>query len=287
MRYLAVALTVLGLWPPGPGRPADEPDLKTVLRRAADYTEDYYARLSSMVAEERYVQTTSPDRSAMSSGPVPPASGRERVLRSDFAIVQLAGDGTWIGVRDVLEVDGEVVPGERGRLQALLSDTRTPLAARVRRLADEQATYNVGDLYRTINVPTLPLEFLLRERQPRFRFKRTRTAMTDGAPVWTVTFEERDRPTLIRTPEGRDVVSGGLFQIDPRTGAVLRTELRPGENMARRLRSLILVSYARHARFDMLLPEVMDELYVSSTNRIEGHATYSNYRRFETTTRIR
>jgi hypothetical protein len=243
--------------------------------------------LSSIVAEESYVQATGPD---LTSAGVPGDRSRverQRTLKSDFAIVRLSGDDSWIGVRDVIEVDGQPVPGERGRLQALLSDTRTALAARVRKLADEQAKYNVGDLYRTINVPTLPLEFLLADRQPRFRFKRSRAATVNGVPVWTITFEERQRPTLIRTPEGRDVVSAGMFWIDPQTGAVLRTELRAGENMGRRLRSIILVSYARNDRFDMLLPEDMNELYLAGRNRIEGHATYSNFRRFETETRIR
>jgi hypothetical protein len=240
-----------------------------------------------MVAEERYVQTTGPDLSSDAAVTGREMVERQRTLKSDFAIVRLTGDDAWIGVRDVLEVDGEALPGERGRLQALLSDTRTSLAARVRRLADEQAKYNLGDLYRTINVPTLPLEFLQPDRQPRFRFKRTRPSTLNGIPVSTIAFEERQRPTLIRTPQGRDVVSAGIFWIDPQTGAVLRTELRAGENMTGRLRSIILVSYARHDRFDMLLPDDMNELYVSGRNRIEGHATYSNFRRFETEIRIR
>jgi hypothetical protein len=287
MRYLTIVLAAVVLCRPAvaDARSASEPDLKTVLRRAADYAADYYSRLSSIVAEERYVQTTGPDFSNPFAGP-----GRrpvERTLKSDFAVVQLPGADTWIGVRDVLEVNGEVVPGERGRLQALLADTRTPLAARVRRLADEQARYNVGELYRTINVPTLALEFLLPDRQPRFRFKRARTTVINGVPVWTVTFEERQRPTLIRTPGGRDVVSAGMFWIDPQTGAVLRSELRPGENKAGPLRSIILVSYVRNDRFGMLLPDDMNELYVTGPGRIEGHATYSNFRRFETETHIK
>ncbi|MEP6916041.1 MAG: hypothetical protein ABJC89_10350, partial [Acidobacteriota bacterium] len=238
-------------------------------------------------AIQRYVQTTGPDLSSPSAVPGRRQVERERTLKSDFAVVQVPGADAWIGVRDVLEVDGEVVPGERGRLQALLADTRTPLTTRIRRLADEQTRYNVGDLYRTINVPTLALEFLLPDRQPRFRFKRARTTVIGGVPVWTITFEERQRPTVIRTPDGRDVVSAGMFWVDPRTGAVLRSELRPGENRARPLRSIILVSYARNDRFDMLLPDDMNELYVTGPGRIEGHATYSNFRRFETETHIR
>jgi hypothetical protein len=262
-----------------------EPDLETVLGRAAEYSAAYLQKLSSIVAEERYVQRSGPDLVSRTPLPGLRTGERERRLRSDFVIVPGLGAGSpWLGIREVLEVDGRPIEGEHGRLEALLSDKRADTASRLRALADRQARYNLGDLYRTINVPTLPLEFLLRDRQDRFRFKRSGVTTMRGVPVWTVTFKERQRPTLIRTPEGRDVVSEGVFWIDPGTGAVLRTELRadPG-----RLHSVILVSYAHHERFDMLLPDDMNELYVTGRSRIEAHATYSRFRRFETDVRIK
>jgi hypothetical protein len=90
----------------------------------------------------------------------------------------------------------------------------------------------------------------------------------------------------VRTPDGRDVASSGSFWIDPATGAVLRSELRiapPGSV----LRAVIVVSYLHHDRLDMLLPDDMNEIYRAGRNRIEGHATYSNYRRFETAVKIK
>ena len=286
MRYIILILTLWSLSPATPAA-AEDPDLKTVLRRAAEYAGDYHARLSAMIAEEQYVQRTGPDLALPSAGMRDRTVTRERVLKSDFAIVRgFAGESSWIGVRDVLEVDGGLVPGERGRLQALLSDTSRPLSQRVRALADQQVKFNVGDLYRTINVPTLALEFLLPDRQPRFKFKRSGKTTVHGTPVWAVRFEERDRPTLIRTPDGRDVMSAGIFWIDPDTGAVLRSELRPFADRGGRLSSIILVSYRRDEHFDMLLPDDMNELYVTGGNRIAGHATYGRWRRFETETRI-
>jgi len=264
------------------------PDLKTVLHRAADYAGHYHARLSTIVSEERYVQRTGPDLSAPSLLPRVQPAERERALRSDFVIVPGLGAGSpWLGVREVLEIDGQAVEGEHGRIEQILGDRSAGVATRLRALADRQAKYNLGDLYRTINVPTLALEFLLPDRQDRFRFNRTGTAEVHGTKVWTIAFRERERPTLIRTPEGRDVVSTGVFWIDPQTGAVLRTELRAGENMNRRFRAIILVSYAWHERFEMLLPDDMNELYVTGRTRIEGHATYGHFRRFEVDTRIK
>jgi hypothetical protein len=261
-----------------------DPDLKTVLQRAADYSEQYYQRFTALVAEERYVQRM---------GPAAPRPGQrpfdqERILKSDYVIVRgFAGTNSWLGVRDVYEVDGEPVNADRMRLQALLGDTTRPLAARVRALADLQTKYNLGDLYRTINVPTLALEFLLADRQPRFRFTRKGSADFRGTPAWIVTFDERERPTIIRTPEERDVRSEGSFWIDASTGAIVRTELRAGQTPGRPFRSIIIVSYSRNERFDMLLPDDMNELYFTGRTRIEGHATYSNFRRFQTDFKIK
>jgi hypothetical protein len=284
---IMATIGLAGAHPPA-ARQETKPDLQTVLGRAADYATDYLEKLSSIVAEERYVQRTLPETTNRPLLPGPRVEERERVLRSDFVIVRGFDAGSpWLGVREVLEVDGHAVEGEHGRLEALLSGSDVDTASRLRALADAQARYNLGDLYRTINVPTMPLEFLLRDRQDRFRFKRAGTAELHGVAVWTITFRERVRPTLIRTPEGRDVVSAGVFWVEPGSGAVLRSELRAGENLGRRLRSLILVSYARNARFDMLLPDDMNELYVTGHTRIEGHATYGRFRRFETDVRIK
>jgi hypothetical protein len=295
MACLLIIMSTIGLGTIGLGGaqqaaagPDREPDLASVLDRAAKYVDRYLETLSSIVAEERYVQRTGPDPAPHTRWPERGGGERERVLRSDFVIVPgLDAGSRWLGVREVLEVDGQAVAGEHGRLEALLADRHAGVAARLRALADAQAAYNLGDLYRTINVPTLPLEFLQHDRQDRFRFTRSGSAELHGVNVWIVAFRERVRPTLIRTPEGRDVVSAGAFWIEPDTGAVLRTELRAGENLGRRLHSLILVSYARNDRFDMLLPNDMNELYVTGRSRIEGHATYGRFRRFETDVRIK
>jgi hypothetical protein len=262
-----------------------DPDLKTVLQRAGQYAADYHERFTALVAEERYVQRVGPN-GARGAGLA--AVQQERTLTSEYVIVRdFAGSNSWLGVRDVYEVDGEPVNADRTRLQSLLGDRSRPLAARVRALADLQARYNLGELYRTINVPTLALEFLLPDRQPRFRFKQKSIAEFRGTTAWIVTYEERERPTIIRTPEGRDVRSEGSFWIDPASGAVLRTELRAGQIPGRPLHSLIIVSYTHNPRFDMFLPDDMNELYLTGRTRIEGHATYTNFRRFETDVRIR
>jgi hypothetical protein len=289
MPLLWSSLSVLGFWfflaSFAPVR-ADEPNLKNVLARAATYAADYHQRFKVLVAEEHYVQRVGPDRPPAADAR--PTGQQERLLKSDYILLHdFAGANSWVGVREVLEVDGEPVTTDRDRLRAILEDTSQPLMSRIRALADQQAKYNLGDLYRTINVPTLPLEFLLPDRQSRFRFKHKGSTTVEDRPVWVVSFEERDRPTIIRTPQGGDITSSGAFWIDPGNGAVIRSELRTGQVPGRPLTTIILVSYTRNNRFDMLLPDDMNELYLTRRTRIEGHATYSNYRRWEAEVRIK
>ena len=136
-------------------------------------------------------------------------------------------------------------------------------------------------------MPTLPLEFLLPDRQPRFRFKNAGPATLRGAPAIRVTFAERDRPTIVRSPDGRNAPSSGTFWLDPETGAVLRTELRVSPSFGSPVDAIILVSYTRNERLGMLVPDDMNEMYITRRDRIEGHAVYTNYRRFETEARIK
>jgi hypothetical protein len=260
-------------------------DLKPLLKRAAEYAADYHERFTALVAEEQYVQRTGPDPRRPPMGR--PLIEKERRLKSEYVIVRdLAGSGSWIGVRDVMEVDGEPAP-DRGRLRALLDDASRPLAQRLRAVADLEAKYNLGDVYRTINVPTLALEILLPDRQRRFRFKNGGPATLGGAPAVRVTFQERERPTIIRSPTGENIPASGTFWLDPSTGAVLRTELRVSPTYGVAVDAVIIVTYKVNPRFDMLLPDDMEEMYFSRSGRIEGHATYTNYRRFETDVRIK
>ena len=289
MPYLA-GLVALCLALGSPGTTvagADEPSLKTVLGRAAAYATDYHQRFTVLVAEEHYVQRVGPERTPSD----PPRQGvdRERTLKSDYILVSdFAGTNTWLGVREVLEMDGEEVNTDRERLRALLDDTSRPVASRLRALADLQANYNLGDLYRTINVPTLPLVFLLPDRQPRFRFKHTGTATFHDTPVWIVSYEEKDRPTIIKTPQGttsrRAAVSGSIRRLErffePSFVPVSFPGVRCFHHHPRRI-------HAYNSRFEMLLPDDMNELYLTGRTRIEAHATYTNYRRWEAEVRIK
>ena len=274
---LAVAIAILSSAIPAR---AQTPSTAEILKRAGAYVEDYRRRLEPIVAEERYVQ-----RSSSPSGNRSDSS--ERTLRSDFMLLPgVAGENPWFAFRDVFEVDGKPVTSERGRLEGWLTDSRSTLVQRARALAIEQARYNIGPVMRTINVPTLALEILTTRNQERFRFRRTGSTVTGGSVVTILTFEERRRPTMIRTPEGRDLPASGSIWIEPATGRVLKSELRTGGRRNDRIEATIAVTYVFVPRLDLLLPGTMDERYVGPDTEIVCRADYSNFRRFQTEARI-
>lgn len=271
-------------------RAAQRPSLGRLLEAAGTYAERYHEAFTTIVAEEQYLQRSVPPLRSGSGTWALQAVGdddEQRTLRSDVMLLRgVAGEDAWFFFRDVFDVDGRPVSSTRGRLESWLRQSRDAFVHRARALALEQARYNLGDILRTINVPLIALEFLLPRHQERFRFRLAGDASVSGVQVTAVTYEERRRPTMIRTPEGDDVEARGTFWIEPATGRVLRTELRTGERNPRQVRSSIVVTYELNERLGMLVPISMQERYSSGPVEITGLASYSNFRRFETDARI-
>ena len=262
-------------------------DLQTVLARAGEYVRQYQRDLSLLVCEERYLQeVTRPNE-----GPAGDAkwslggvgtSVEGRKLVSEFALVRVedADRTLWLAYRDVLEVDGRTVRDRAERLQKLFITPPSNALAQAEAIARESARYNIGDLLRTINVPTLALEFLEPAAQKRTSFRKRGEETAQGVRAWVVAFEEDDRPTLIQTPESHDVVTKGQIWIDPASGRILRTQIDPQLEKGRKTR--VTVNYAREAALDQWVPVEMKEIYEMESRQISGEATYSNYRRFQT-----
>jgi hypothetical protein len=263
----------------------DEPSLKDVLQRMTAYVHSYGEKASIFVATEHYTQhVTGGDR------PAPP----DRVTVADFAIVRAEGLGGWVGFRDVLEADGARIADHSDRLLKVLSDVSGRLDE-AKRLSDESARFNIGPVSRNFNVPTAALFFFSPQNLDRFKFTRTSVA-PDG--TWEIAFRETERPTLVRTPEGRSVPSEGSVWVNASDGTVLRTSLRMkefGRGSAAVTRhagtAQIDVSYARVSNIDMWLPQVMVESYEmprgTRRERTSTEARYSDYRRFQTSGRVK
>ena len=160
-------------------------------------------------------------------------------------LVQPGGADRYVEFRDVFEVDGRPVRDRQDRLTALFLDPTTSAEAQIQRINRESARYNIGNIERTINTPTLPLLFLSPQNQSRFRFTRTSrnapalarstgaTSLTVAADAWVIDYEEVQRPTLIRTTQGLDLPARGRFWIDAATGRVIMSELITDEPTVR------------------------------------------------------
>ncbi len=264
----------------------DEPSLKDVIRRMAAYVDAYGQKASIVVATEHYTQHVTGSR--------PSASGDRRVTVADFAIVKAEGLGGWVGFRDVIEVDQVSLTDRKDRLLQVLTSAsgRTDEA---RRLSTESARFNIGPVLRDFNVPTSALFFFTSHNLDRFKFSRKGVA-PEG--TWEIAFRETERPTLIRTPQGRSIPSQGSVWVDGATGIVVRTRIRLTEFGAPVLHgpresgsAEIDVTYSRVAALDMWLPEVMTESYESvrgaARDRTTTEARYTDYRQFQTSGRIK
>lgn len=262
--------------------------LKDVLKNAAGYVAAFQQQLSGMAAEETYVQEV--DRPLLAVAVEGPT---RRVLRSDLLLVKPARSDRYVEFRDVFEVDGNSVRNRRERLPALVG---AGAFDQMRDIITESARYNIGHITRNVNTPLLTLQFLDAAFQSRFRFTRaTRERETvepngpapaagaapDGAvfrvatEMWTVEYEERRRPTIIRTPRNQNLPARGRFWINPSTGAVLMSELViKGEGLA----ATITVSYQSEPLIGFLVPVAMKESYEGNGERVVGSATYGQFR---------
>jgi hypothetical protein len=274
-----------------PALPAEPPDLRAVMARAGAYVAKYQQDFSLLLADERYVQevadaTKGPANGARGTPGGAGAATETRVLVSEFALVRVedAGRTLWLAFRDVVEVDGRPVRDREERLQRLFRTPPANALAQAQAIAFASARYNIGDVVRTVNVPTLALEFLEPAAQARSRFRKAAEEMVDGVRAWVVSFEERARPTRIRTTRAQDVKTKGLVWIDPDTGRILKSELDP--QFQRGLRARLTTAYAPDERLQMWVPVAMKEVYEMETRTLTGTATYTNFRRFETDVRL-
>ncbi len=262
-------------------------DLDTVLARAGRYVEQYQREFSLLISREDYLQEVT----SMNEGPAGSdrwglagvgSSTEGRRLISEFALVRVQDDrrSLWLAFRDVFEVDGRPVRNRGERLERLFRAPSANAFAQAEAIAMESARYNIGDLVRTVNVPTLALEFLEPANQKRSNFRKRGEETVQGVRTWTVAFEERARPTLIQTTDSHDVVAKGIVWIDPDTGRIVRTQLDPQAQKG--LKTRITVSYAPEERLGLWVPVEMKEIYERESRQIGGTAKYSDFRRFET-----
>jgi hypothetical protein len=252
-----------------------EPSTKTIVAAVSKYVADYQAKFAFLLADETYVQRTFEDAGRQTA---------ERTMHGDFFMTYLPADGAWISVHDIAVVDGVPIP-DRQDLRTLL---RTADVAQVARtVADRNARFNIGNIERNFNEPTLPLLIFDEGRAGNFKFNRQDFREEDGVKVTTLGFTERDRPTLVNSVRGGPVYSRGTFVVETDTGRIRQTDIQFKDDG---IRADLTTTYARDDKLDLWVPAVFTERYESTKKTRElttCEAHYTNYRRFETTGRIK
>ncbi|MDR1990471.1 MAG: hypothetical protein LBQ09_09615 [Acidobacteriaceae bacterium] len=272
------------------------PDLPLIMAKAARFVSLYAGRTSGMVFEESYVQDVfQPTRFGYRITLRPGAT--HRTLKSDLLLVRPMGTDAWMQFRDVFEVDGRPLRDRSDRLQKLFLAPSKSTAQQIDKITKESARYNIGDIERTINIPLLGLSILDRDFQPNFQF----TLDTSQEPVnnvfalpktpeftpppgaIAVAFRETALQTMVRTPQGKNMAASGRFWFMPSTEHVVMTELRIDDWT---LGAVVHVAYKVQKEGGLPLPVAMHEMYENKLNnqRVEGLATYSNFREFNVKT---
>ncbi|HEY2432416.1 MAG TPA: VWA domain-containing protein [Vicinamibacterales bacterium] len=283
-----------------------DPAIDELMHRVGDYVGRYGRDASVLIAVERYKQGSVDmgDQGALAglrrpsgrgataapSGIAADAGGprtADQQLISEIALVpNAAAIGGWLAYRDVIEVNGKAVPDRKNRLQELFK-ADVPDVEAEKKISAENARYNVGPVTRSFNVPMSALFFFDPAHVVRFTFQRSGAEKVGGVDAWKVDFEETRKPTMIMTAGGADVPTAGTLWIDPTDGSVLRTRLVIGSYRGARSRAEIDVSYRKDETLGMLIPVRMTELYLTSTASINGEATYSEFKRFQTSATVK
>jgi hypothetical protein len=277
--------------------PVADPVLRALLERAGRYVAEYETSFRDIVAEETYTQRTSFAKWLPSALPSPPTQFEDGTLqirtRADVAFVRLAGEIPWGVFRDVFEVNGVKVRDRDGRLEKILTTPSASSLEQARRILDESSRFNMG-VWRTINIPTLPLLFLHPANQRRFTYRLGGKRKFDAFEGIEIQFREVAAPSIVRTLNGESVPVQGKFWVEPNRGAVLRSETQYGETGPYQPDGLGIVTttYRAEPALQIFVPEEMKERYSGDggagrqTGRAptEAAARYSNLRRFEVRT---
>ena len=232
---------------------------------------------------DAYLETLRTDRSPRSS----PRSGtrrhwsrrgrtsrgpQTRTLVSDYALARAPGGHAWTGFRDTYEVDGAPVRDREDRLLALMADGSADSARQALRISRANARYNLGEdvVARTINVPTVALDFIHPRNRTRLTIEQARRR------------DRRWRPRLGRRVPGARAADAPAHARRPGPPSARRGPSGP-ERQAKSSGPIstwdgspagfVVVHYRRDDRIGALVPETMLEEYRGATRarHRQGH----------------
>src|SRR5262249_17791547 len=200
----------------------------------------------------------------------------QRRVSSDFLIIQVGPE--WVALREANRVDGQKVKETEPAFADAFDNSPEANQNRLLAMKGESTKYNIGDIFRETNVPTVALKVLRESEVSRFAFERTGSSKIEGVQTWGVRFREQASPTLVIGGKGEFLYSNGTLWIEPETGRVLRTEFNV-ENpyAASRVKARIVVTYAERKNIKLLVPSLMAEHYESEFNAVDCQAYYFNF----------
>jgi hypothetical protein len=285
---LAVAIS-LGVIPTH-GQVGNQPGsgFHTVLSSAMRYVMNYEQQFALMVSEEHYLQELQrPPNPGDNLSRANPGGGMRaggamnvQTIKSDFLLVQLGMDGEgWMPFRDAFEVKGKKLRNRDERMLKLFLDNDKQAFEKAARFNEASTKHHLGNVARTINIPTLGMMLLHPRVNERFEFTDGGEETINGRVLRKALYREAARPTLIKTTRGRDLALTGTIWIDPFSGAVVKSEMNAADPA---VRAQVVVTFRRDDALEMWVPDRMEEYYKAAlaVDDILATATYTNVRKY-------
>ncbi len=262
------------------------------LKAAMAHTLRFADQGASILADEHMVQVVKvrPSASSLSPGSNAGITIEERAIDSEVALVHIGNKALWMLARDVLRVDGKDLPDvDRIRLPSI-HPASTPEALRqFEQISQQGARFNIGDLERNVNTPTLALWLLTPDNSPRLDFSDAGTARVNGRVCDVIAFRESRSPYLF-VAAGVPAPVNGRIWVDRGRAAVIKTELSlPDESIDwAPSRATVTVTYDLDPALSAWVPRTMSERYdaLSSRQFVLAQSTYANFRMFSVSARI-
>jgi hypothetical protein len=252
------------------------------------YVMNYEQQFALLVSEEHYVQelqrppNPGDNLSRSNPGGGMRAGGAMNIqnIKSDFVLVQLGMDGEgWMPFRDAFEVKGKKLRNREDRLLKLFLENDKDAFDKAARFNEATTKHHLGNVARTINIPTLGMMLLHPRVNERFEFTDGGEETIAGRVLRKAVYREAARPTLIKTTRGRDLALTGTIWIDPFSGAVVKSEMNAADPA---VRCQVTVTFRRDDTLEMWVPDKMVEYYKAAlaVDDILATATYTNVRKY-------
>ena len=111
--------------------------------------------------------------------------------------MRLPDGQAWYGFRDVGRVDGKTIARDGRPMADLLSERTIDAVEEALAMTRANAKYNIGSVYRTLNVPLQSLELFSHRFQNRFDFHDAGREGVNGLAAVVLGFRERSAPRVI------------------------------------------------------------------------------------------